>query len=85
MFAHLLLKFDYSFLPWYKKSKLEVQGDLIVLYLLSELGPFKSILGPMNYSKKRLWGQNYIRSYKFSARATLDSYKGIYQLQGPPH
>ena len=76
VFAHLLLKFDHSFPLWYKKSKPKVQGDLIVLYLLSELGPFRSVLGPMNYSK-RLWGQNYIRSYKFSTRTALANNTGI--------
>lgn len=75
--AHLLLKFDHSFPLWYKKSKPKVQGDLIVLYLLSELGPFISVLSPVNYSKKRLRGQNYIKSYKFSTRTALANYTGI--------
>lgn len=77
VFAHLLLKFDHSFPLWYKKSKPKVQGDLIVLYLLSELGLFISVLSPVNYSKKRLTGQNYIKSYKFSTRTALANYTGI--------
>lgn len=50
----------------------------MVLYLLSELGLLRSVLGPMNYSKKRLSGQSYISSYKFRARTALDNYKGTY-------